>query len=238
MHRLATPIDSPWPGCRLWRIDLAQPVPAEAIARLSAQERARADAFAFEQDRRRYLCAHAALHGILCAVRGPRRAALAAEWRTGPFGKPALADAATPHFNLSHSGATGVVAVSDTHEVGVDIELLRPVPDALDLSAAYFRAAEHAALQALPPALRATAFLRAWTRKEAVLKAVGTGLGLDPQTPYTGLDGDLARVQVPGPSGRQATVELATLDLPGAIVSVARCAVRAPAPVFAEAVPA
>jgi 4'-phosphopantetheinyl transferase len=46
-------------------------------------------------------------------------------------------------------------------------------------SRAHFAPAEYAALQALPPSDRTDVFYRCWTRKEAYLKALGTGLSTD-----------------------------------------------------------
>src|SRR5690606_35615845 len=64
--------------------------------------------------------------------------------------------------------------------VGIDIELHRAIDDLQPLIDGYCSPAEIAALAALPPASRCIAFLGAWTRKEAALKAWGTGIGAVP----------------------------------------------------------
>lgn len=99
----------------------------------------------------------------------------------GAHGKPALASAGMPHFNLSHSGALTALAVAYAVEVGVDVELPRRTRDVLALAQRYFASAETASLTRLPVPLRAAAFYALWTCKEAVLKALGRGLafGLD-----------------------------------------------------------
>ncbi|MGH7123465.1 MAG: 4'-phosphopantetheinyl transferase family protein, partial [Stellaceae bacterium] len=61
----------------------------------------------------------------------------------------------------------------------------RAVPDALNLVNRFFAPREAHAFQRLAEAERSPAFLRAWTRKEAVLKAMGTGIS-----------GDLSSVEV------------------------------------------
>jgi len=170
---LVLPVDAP--HCELWRIDLDQHVPAAALAKLSADEAARARRFVFERDRHRFIAAHAALRQVLGQHSGQAGERL--RFVAGRFGKPALASADL-HFNLSHSHGTGLVALSTRDELGVDVEVLRPMPDALALAAAYFSAAEQAALAACPAAQRDRAFFICWTRKEACLKAVGIGLDL------------------------------------------------------------
>lgn len=98
----------------------------------------------------------------------------------GAHGKPALA-AGGFAFNLSHSGSAAVVALTRGVEVGVDLESPgRPRPHA-ELARRYFCDSEADSIENMPEALRESAFLRLWTAKEAVLKALGRGLafGLD-----------------------------------------------------------
>lgn len=83
--------------------------------------------------------------------------------------------------NWSHSGPWLLVALGHGVRVGVDIEVHRPRPRALDLARRYFHTDEADALAGLPPEDREHAFLQLWCAKEAVLKAHGRGLafGLD-----------------------------------------------------------
>lgn len=84
-------------------------------------------------------------------------------------------------FNLSHSGAIAIYALSDEREVGVDIEMLERAPSATRNEVAIARrmlgikVAER--LLALAPHQRAEEFLRAWVAHEAVVKCLGLGLG-------------------------------------------------------------
>jgi 4'-phosphopantetheinyl transferase len=80
------------------------------------------------------------------------------------------------HFNLTHSGSQGLLAVCRSVSVGVDLEVARPVADADRLAARFFSPKERAAYGCLPAEQRTLAFLRCWTRKEAYLKATGAGL--------------------------------------------------------------
>lgn len=82
-----------------------------------------------------------------------------------------------PNFNISHSGEKVLVGFSDENEIGVDVEYKQ----AVDVSAfaSYFHAEEIEFLERNNQSLGA--FYKIWTRKEALLKAIGIGLlnGLD-----------------------------------------------------------
>jgi 4'-phosphopantetheinyl transferase len=96
-----------------------------------------------------------------------------------PRGKPRL-DPGGPsvlHFNLAHAEDLAIFALTRIGEVGVDLECVRRIEDADDLVARFFSKGENATFQALPEAARAVAFFNLWTRKEALLKATGEGLG-------------------------------------------------------------
>lgn len=82
------------------------------------------------------------------------------------------------HVSVAHTGHLVVVALSPWR-VGVDVEMDDADAEAV---AAALSAREHAVIAALPAHRRATALLRTWVRKEAVLKALGAGLARDPRT--------------------------------------------------------
>lgn len=164
----------------LWRIAGRCPDADLATLRavLSTAERARADAFVFARDRDRYAVFRGAMRQILGQYLGqdPAQVALA----IGPHGKPHLAGGGL-HFNLSHSGDVGLLALSHAGPVGVDLEATTRAPDHDRLAVRVLSGAERVVFDALPPAARAAAFLRAWTRKEAYLKATGEGLSFSLQ---------------------------------------------------------
>src|SRR4051812_2321719 len=103
-----------------------------AIALLSEAERARAKAFHFAADRRRYVAAHAMLRQVLAGylAGGSASAVHAAQLKfvQGPSGKPDLADGSL-QFNLSHSGPLALLAVARDQAVGVDLEQRWEMPD-------------------------------------------------------------------------------------------------------------
>lgn len=153
----------------LWSWHLTDPDPTD----LSDDERARADRFVFAADRDRYIAGRARLRHILgrCIDRPPAAVA----FRYGPYGKPVVAGVA---FNLSHTGDLAVLATGPAGlQLGADIEAIRSIT--MDVARLHFAPAEVATLQALPPDARVAAFYRCWTRKEAYLKARGTGLSTD-----------------------------------------------------------
>lgn len=183
------PIPCPAP-CQLWQVDLDAAPAAEDLTSLSAAEQARAARFVFARDRERFVAAHAALRRLLSFPAGRPAAELA--FAEGEFGKPALLGCPGVQFNMSHSGATALIAIGSDLEIGVDVELERPMPDALQLAAAYFTPGELRALEALPDSRRDRAFLTGWTRKEAFLKALGLGITVDLRRVEVGLQ-DLDR---------------------------------------------
>lgn len=83
--------------------------------------------------------------------------------------------------NWSHSGDGLLVALAEERCVGIDLEWVKPRPNALALAGRFFHASETAWLEAMQPPEQEAAFLRLWCAKEAVLKAHGRGLsfGLD-----------------------------------------------------------
>lgn len=89
-----------------------------------------------------------------------------------PEGKPYLAGRELS-FNLSHSHHLAVLAVGPT-ELGVDVEYMGRDVDFLALARRFFAVPEWAWLERQPSAREP--FYRIWTRKEAYIKALGTGL--------------------------------------------------------------
>jgi 4'-phosphopantetheinyl transferase len=161
----------------IYRIPLdTPPLPLASLREiLSAEEQARAARFYFERDRRRYQVARGMLRVILGAVVGQPPASLAFGY--GAHGKPYLTH---PHsdgqFNIAHSGEVALLGVTQGYTIGVDVEEHRPLPDMAPIVTQFFTAEEQSAILTRPAAEREDAFYAAWTRKEAYLKALGSGL--------------------------------------------------------------
>ncbi|MDX1935258.1 MAG: 4'-phosphopantetheinyl transferase superfamily protein [Capsulimonadales bacterium] len=159
------------------RLDMPEERRASLRACLSAGEAARAARFHFERDRNRYVVGRGLLREILSRYTGIAPNALRLE--TTAEGKPYLADRSGPaslHFNVSHSEDRAVYAVLRDHAVGVDIERIRTDFEVTELAGSYFSVPEIRELASLPTADRHAAFFGFWARKEAYLKALGTGL--------------------------------------------------------------
>lgn len=194
-----------WEGTGLWLVGLHVQPSESALACLSDLERARAARFAFDADRRRYLAAHVALRERLAGHLGALPQELA--FHLGEHGKPRVGAAgAACHFSLSHAGDIALIGVCPHHEIGVDIEAVRRVSDVEELGAAVLGPGECKALQALEGGARDRAFLRCWTRKEACLKALGTGLSLSPLAFEAGLTPEAADVMIPRGRGHARVV--------------------------------
>jgi 4'-phosphopantetheinyl transferase len=159
----------------LWLVHLWAPPEVEARleARLEPSERDRAARFVFPWLRTRHVVAHAALRTV--AARVLQRPPAALRWATGPYGKPYLPDADL-ELNMSHAGDWAMIAVGHRNAVGVDLEAIRPERAGPEMVRAVTSSAERATFARLPAHAHAIAFFRLWVRKEAVIKALGTGL--------------------------------------------------------------
>lgn len=162
---------------QVWRASLSVEPGTRARLRplLGGDEPDRADRFVRAVHRDRFVVAHAFLRDVLARHAGGRPESF--RFETSPAGKPFLPGSRL-RFNLSHSGDLALLAVTLDREIGVDVEALRPLPDACDLAERHFAPTEVAALRALPERDRGDAFLRCWTLKEAYVKGVGDGLGI------------------------------------------------------------
>jgi 4'-phosphopantetheinyl transferase len=167
--------------CQVWwaRTDDVRP---DHDGLLDEADRERRSRLARESDRTRSTAAWVVARLVLGAQLGRHPATLSIDRTCGgcgaPHGKPRLVDGGDLHFSISHSADVVAVAVSRAGEVGVDIEQVDPWDEAdLDEVAQLTLApVERAVLARQPAAGRALAFTTYWTRKEAAVKAVGTGL--------------------------------------------------------------
>lgn len=142
---------------------------------LSADEKERAARYRFERDASRFVAARCGLRRVVSLYAGLPAGRLVFAY--GSNGKPSLAGGpAGLRFNLSHSDGRAAVAVRVGEELGIDIERVRPIPDAGRMVERYFSARARAHFDALRAEERDEAFLRLWTRQEAYLKALGEGL--------------------------------------------------------------
>jgi 4'-phosphopantetheinyl transferase len=165
-------------------IDEGGVMPYTERAVLSPDEQTRADRFVRPRDRRRFVRCRAALREILGQLLAVRPSCV--RFRAAGHGKPeldwtALGGAFTRwqtalQFNVSHSAGLALIAVTFGRPLGVDVEQVRPISEAERIVQSYYTPNELAAFRALADEDRPLAFMRGWTRKEAILKGIGIGL--------------------------------------------------------------
>lgn len=165
------------PFVEIWFVglDAASAAVEEAAASLGLAPMVPEPAAAGHDAHRR--TAHLALRLLVARSAGPGIAALPFE--VSPAGKPFLPAAPGLQFSLAHTAGAALLALSDTHAVGVDLEAPRPIRIAparrAAIEAAAVRAADGQPLPAETDPERR--FLRAWVRLEAVAKCTGEGIG-------------------------------------------------------------
>jgi len=174
-------VGQPGTDVHVWLLELDQPewLMSRLRQTLDARERKRASAFVFPIDSARYTAAHGLQREVLASYLGIPPAAVTYQY--GQYGKPYLgARGASPalRFNSSRSANLCLCAVALDRDVGVDIERIRLNRDRHGIAERYFSPSERVAILALPPEQRAQAFYDCWTRKEALLKAMGRGLSV------------------------------------------------------------
>jgi 4'-phosphopantetheinyl transferase len=168
------------PGAvHVWRLSLA--LTDEQInglrGCLSSDEAERAARYHFERHGRRFIACRGQVREILARYVNARAADL--RFRYSPRGKPSLNEpilGSPVHFNVSNSQDVALCAVALDRELGVDVEFVREPLDFEELAARFFARQEVDVLRSLPDGQRLEAFFHCWTRKEAILKATGTGL--------------------------------------------------------------
>jgi 4'-phosphopantetheinyl transferase len=192
------------------RVSQARDLPALRDL-LSPDERAEEARYLRAGDRDRFALGRATLRQ--CAGRAlglaPQRVALARD----AMGKPGLMDAPDLACNVSHSGDCVAVAFGRAPEIGVDVEAHRAGLDLNALAAAFMTARERAAMERA--ASQEAFFYRQWCFKEALVKALGTGLALEPRRFEILFEGDAARVHFvgPGPDDVGGGWRLCALDM-------------------------
>ncbi len=140
---------------------------------LTSEERERAGRFATEQLSRRFIAARLAVRIVLGRVVGRHPSKLA--FITNAWGKPELLNG--PNFNLTHAGGLALLAVDSQAAVGIDME--GPTEAIAEATLSEFLSPEEADSRQREKAGSPT---RLWVRKEALLKADGRGLSIDPKS--------------------------------------------------------
>lgn len=180
---LTDPTDSDLPGMpplapghvHVWYIRLGESwATVEALERvLSRDEQQRAARFVRREIGHRFIVARARMRQLLAAYL--ERDAAGLEFAYSGLGKPRLCGGEL-EFNLSHSNELALLAVCRGGTIGVDVEHVRPHTNFKALAKRFFAPEEVDSIEQLSEPVQLPAFFCCWTRKEAILKAVGKGL--------------------------------------------------------------
>lgn len=166
----------------IWRtgLDLPQSDLTQLRHVLSPEEQERSDRFHFEAERRRCLIGRGSLRLLLGKLLHQPASKL--QFEHDEFGKPHVIQGrgSRLQFNVSHSGGLILLAITMDRMVGVDVEMVRTDFDLDEIASRFFSAREYATWASLAGDVKCEAFFACWTRKEAYLKARGTGLSISP----------------------------------------------------------
>ena len=157
-----------------------------AAHNLSKSETERAGVFRFERDRRAFITRRSYLRLLLGRHAGLDPAALSIE--TGPHGKPFLAGHAELQFNGSHSADRFLIALGASGPLGVDLQECRLGEKPAKMAQGVFTSLEREQLAQEPLEGQEELFFRGWARKEAALKALGTGFMQEARELHVGLE--------------------------------------------------
>jgi 4'-phosphopantetheinyl transferase len=165
----------------IWRVFTSQDNASDEnkLNVLSGDELARAERFHKIDDANRFIEQRATLRAILGWYLGVLPRDIRIDYT--PLGKPKLHSPNNKHnleFNITHSGELMLVALTTDRNVGIDVERIRPMADIRRMIELYFSPGDFEELSSYNESERLAAFFCGWTRKEALLKAIGEGLQL------------------------------------------------------------
>jgi 4'-phosphopantetheinyl transferase len=172
-------INLPAGEVHLWSalLDPPEDVLRRFAAVLSEDEHARAERFRTGALQNHYIAGRGGLRMLLGRYLEADPAAVSLSYQ--PHGKPELGppwNAAGLEFNVSHSHGVAIYAFTRGSPIGVDVEAIRPMPNADALMERFFSPEEVEQWRRTPGEGQLRTFFLGWTMKEAWLKAVGSGL--------------------------------------------------------------
>lgn len=192
----------------VWHFSLVNE-PKWALPVLNEEEHVRAMQFYFERHRRRFITARSMLRFLLGQYLN--RSPQSINFDYNHYGKPMIPDAFDITFNLSHSADYAVLAVGQTHDLGIDLEHFSN-RDYLELAQSYFSAFEIQWLKNVPDIMKPMVFFKIWTQKEAVIKAIGAGLSYPTQSFYAQLQKDQIKPDIIGVNGSDRFIVMDSQD--------------------------
>lgn len=163
---------------------------------LSATERRQYAGLASPEERRGRQATRAVLRLVLGQLTGVSAAEVGIGM--GAYGKPCLAGSRAIGFSVSHSGGFSLLAFARDAEIGCDLEKKYPLEDVRGMSEVALHPEEAGVIERLDARDAEDAFFRNWVRKEAALKAMGTGFSADPARLKVGLADSEVRLRLAG----------------------------------------
>lgn len=165
------------------------------LSALSPDETARLQRFRQPADRWRLLLGRSILRLMFAEDHGIPAADIVLTAK----GKPVLAEShGNPlDFSITHDGPWVAVGITTRGLIGIDISQTSHFQDWAALAPGYLDPSELRQLRDLPASEVPLAAARLWTAKEAILKAAGYGLELDPRRIVLELGSTLIIRQLP-----------------------------------------
>jgi 4'-phosphopantetheinyl transferase len=156
----------------LLALDLPEAEIAALARLLGPAERVRASRYRFARDAARFIARRGQARLLLGEAMGIAPDHLSIEHDA--FERPYVAGG--PAFSLASAGAVGLCTISQHGPIGCDIERHDVRLADRAIARRLFAPGEQTALASLPADQWVEGFFECWTRKEAVVKALGTGL--------------------------------------------------------------
>lgn len=176
LHTPKTPINIPKNSVHIWKTNINPlPYPGDTvIQQLSENEQRKAYSHYFKKDTQSYVIRKMNLRKILSYYLNVEP--LEVKFTTNPFGKPLLAHV---HDNLEFTTSCSenlvLYAISKGRKIGIDVEKTREIQEINQIAERYFSKQEKKLLNNVQKNRKIEAFYSIWTRKEAYLKAMGSG---------------------------------------------------------------
>ncbi len=163
----------------LWKTNLEQSSIniEESFDILNEEEKIKAKKFRFEKHQKRFAFTRSNLKRILSCYLSISPQEI--NFQYNAYGKPQLLDNINTidlQFNISHSEEIAIYGITCHNLIGVDVEYIRPMPEAENLAKRFFSRKEFEQISRLSSPEKTREFFRFWTAKEAYLKAIGKGI--------------------------------------------------------------
>ena len=155
---------------------------------LSINETERAQEFYYPEDKLRFSKCRSILRNALSkwGDNSPEELKIAVSTN----GKPYLNQKENIKFSISHTEGFAGIAFSRNHEIGIDVENRDRNTNVDEVAKKVFTPIEREIINTESGIDKRKLFFRFWTSKEAFLKNIGLGLGLDPKKVNLNLQGE------------------------------------------------